>query len=215
MWKRIQGWIERLLSRAAKDVLIKACAQAIPTFAMSCFDLTKGLCEQMGAMICRCWWAQQDNMNKMHWLSWEVLTRPKSKGGLGFRDLYGFNLAMLARQTWRMLTVPDSLCAQVLKAKYFPSTSLLEAETKPGISYTWRSILKGVQLLKEGVIWRIGDSSNVHIWNDPWLARDGTRRPITPRGNCLLTRVSELIDPNTNSWDEALVRDIFWEVDAN
>jgi hypothetical protein len=80
IWKRIQGWVEKLLSRAGKDVLIKACAQAIPTFAMSCFDITKSLCEEMGAMICRFWWAQQDNMNKVHWLSWEVLTRPKHGG---------------------------------------------------------------------------------------------------------------------------------------
>jgi hypothetical protein len=43
VWKRIQGWMERFLSKAGKDILIKACAQAIPTFAMSCFDLTKTL----------------------------------------------------------------------------------------------------------------------------------------------------------------------------
>ena len=164
----------------------------------------------MGAMICRYWWAQQDDMKKVHWLSWELLTRPKSKGGMGFRDLHGFNLAMLARQAWRMLTVPDLLCARVLKAKYFPDTSLLNAQPKAGISYTWRSTLKGVQLLKEGVIWRVGDGTNINIWSDPWLAKDGTRRPRTPRGNCVLTKVAELIDRTTMTWDEQLVRDIFW-----
>jgi hypothetical protein len=66
VWKRIQGWKEHMLSRAGKDVLIKAIAQAIPTFAMSCFDLTRSLCEQMSTMICRFWWAQHDNENKMH-----------------------------------------------------------------------------------------------------------------------------------------------------
>jgi hypothetical protein len=40
IWKKIQGWKERFLSKVGKDILIKACAQAIPTFAMSCFDLT-------------------------------------------------------------------------------------------------------------------------------------------------------------------------------
>ena len=131
---------------------------------MYCFDLTKTLCEKMSTMICCYWWAQQDNENKLHWLSWEMLLRPKEEGGLGFRDLYEFNIVMLARQAWRMLANPGSLCARVLKALYFPTSSLLEAVTKPGISYRWRSILKGVSLLKEGLIWRIGDGMNVNIF---------------------------------------------------
>jgi hypothetical protein len=171
-----------MLSKAGKDILIKACAQAIPTFAMSCFDLTKVLCDEIGMMICRYWWAQQDKENKMHWLSWETLTKPKNEGGLGFRDLYGFNMAMLARQGWRMLTNPDSLCARVLKARYFPNTSMLEATASAGISYSWRSILKGIALLKEGLFWRIGDGTTVNIWTDAWLSRDGSRQSITPRG---------------------------------
>ncbi|XP_045085746.1 uncharacterized protein [Aegilops tauschii subsp. strangulata] len=39
MWNRIQGWLERLMSKAAKDVLIKACAQAIPTVG----DIPRGM----------------------------------------------------------------------------------------------------------------------------------------------------------------------------
>jgi hypothetical protein len=150
----------------------------------------------------------------MHWLSWELLSKPKREGGLGFRDLYGFNVAMLARQAWRMLMNPNSLCARVLKARYFPTTSILEATVVPGISYSWRSIMRGVDLLKEGLIWRIGNGVDVKIWSDPWLNRGGSRQPVTPRRQSVLTRVSELVDPFTCQWDEALVRDTFWEMDA-
>jgi hypothetical protein len=147
-------------------------------------------------------------------LSWELLTRPKSEGGLGFRDLYGFNLAMLAKQGWRMLINPESMCARVLKARYFPNCSVLEAKPSNGISYSWRSILKGIKLLKEGLVWRIGDGTTINIWSDQWLSREGCRTPITPRGQCVLTKVRELIDPITVQWDEELIRDIFWEMDV-
>jgi hypothetical protein len=51
VWKRIQGWKEIFLSWAGKEILIKATAQAIPTYAMGCFDITKTLCDQISSMI--------------------------------------------------------------------------------------------------------------------------------------------------------------------
>jgi hypothetical protein len=51
VWKRIQGWKEKFLSWAGKEVLIKVVAQVIPTFAMGCFDLTKDLCDQVSTMV--------------------------------------------------------------------------------------------------------------------------------------------------------------------
>jgi hypothetical protein len=123
-------------------------------------------------------------------------------------------MAMLAKQAWRLLTDPDSLCARVLKARYYRETSVLEADAKEGISYTWRSILKGVQLVQKGVIARVGYGSSINIWNDPWLPRDWGRQPITPRGHHVLTLVKELMDPVTGGWDELLVDDLFLPQDA-
>jgi len=72
------------LSWAGKEILIKAIAQAVPTFAMGCFDMTKTLCDQISAMICRNWWNQQEGKHKIHWLSWEVMIKlNKGEGGGG------------------------------------------------------------------------------------------------------------------------------------
>jgi hypothetical protein len=161
--------------------------------------------------VCRFWWAQQENDRKMHLLSKETLCTSKENGGLGFRDLHLFNLAMLARQGWRILTNPESLCARVLGAKYFPDDDLLKVQERPGISYSWRSIVRGMQALKTGLIWRVGDGSQINIWLDPWVPDGVTRRPITPRGHTLMTRVSELINPTTGDWDHQLI--VFWEED--
>jgi hypothetical protein len=181
---------------------------------MGCFDLTKGLCDKISAMVARFWWSQQDNDQKMHWLSWEKLTRAKGDGGLGFRDIHGFNLAMLAKQGWRLLMNPNSLCAQVLQAKYFADGKVLNAKPKHNMSYTWRSILAGIAVLKKGLIRRIGDGMDTCIWTDEWIPRDSSRKPYTPRGGSLLTRVHELIDPATGWWDEELVRATLWHEDA-
>jgi hypothetical protein len=214
IWLRIQGWKEKLLSKAGKEILIKAVALAIPTYAMSCFDLTKALCEEISAMICRYWWNNQEDKNKCHWVSWEQLSRSKDDGGLGFRDLHIFNMAMLARQGWRMLQSQDSLCCQVLKALYYPNTSILEAVPKDGMSYTWRSILRGVELLKQGIIWRIGTGEEVDAFDDPWIPRGSTRRPRTHNILNEKMRVCDLIDQTTVTWDEELIKSLFDEEDA-
>ena len=97
IWSRIQGWKEKILSQTGKDILIKVVAQAIPTFAMGCFDITKEICNQISTLICGYWWSNQDKEKKIHWIRWEKLTEPKGNGGLGFRDIHTFNLAMLAK----------------------------------------------------------------------------------------------------------------------
>ena len=58
----------------------------------------------------------------------DIMIRPKNLGGLRFRDMEFFNLALLARQAWRVFNDPDSLSAMILKAAYFPDKSILDAK---------------------------------------------------------------------------------------
>ena len=51
VWKKLQGWEEKLLSQAGRKVLIKAVLQAIPTYSMNCFKLPLGLCNDFESLI--------------------------------------------------------------------------------------------------------------------------------------------------------------------
>jgi hypothetical protein len=121
IWKRFKGWMEMLLSVGGKDVLIKAVAQAIPTFSMSCFKLPRGLCDHINGLLRNFWWGSKEGKRKTCWVAWDEMTKPKYLGGLGFRDIELFNLALLARQAWRLIQEPNTLSARILKVVYFPS----------------------------------------------------------------------------------------------
>lgn len=115
---------------------------------------------------------------KVHWVAWDKMCKSKRTGGMGFRDLEAFNKALLARQAWRLLTTPESLCASVLKARYFQNSEFLDASCPKSASTTWKSIVHGRSLLKEGLMWRIGDGREVNVWTDNWIPREGLRRPL-------------------------------------
>lgn len=106
------------------------------------------------------------------------------------------------------------MVAKVLKAKYYPSGSLLDATPKNGSSFTWQSILKSLATFKKGYIWRIGTGDEVNMWRDPWIPSSSDLKVITRRGHSILTRVCELIDPVTSEWDEHLMQSIFYPVDV-
>jgi hypothetical protein len=95
---------------------------------------------------------------------------PKMQGGYGFRNLEWFNLALLGKHGRRFITQLDSLCARVMKSKYFLDTDFMQ-ETIPNRSYaTWRAIVVGRDALSRGLIKCIGDGSSVEIWTDKWIS---------------------------------------------
>jgi hypothetical protein len=100
---------------------------------------------------------------------------------------------MLSKQVWRLIANPDSVCAQVLRAKYYTDGDILKAGPKAGSSFTWQSIIVGIQLFKRGCILRIGNGESVHIWNDPWIPSSDDRKIMTHRGGCLLSKVRPVL----------------------
>ena len=126
------------------------------------------------------------------------MCKSKLFGGMDFRNLHVFNLALLAKQGWRILTNPNSLVARVYKAKYFPYDDILRAKIGSNPSYAWRSIHNSLVILKEGTRWRVGIGKRIHIWDDRWLPTPTTNKVISPPlefGN--FPMVSSLIDKDT------------------
>lgn len=110
-------------------------------------------------MICKFWWGHKKGKAQIHWLSRDRLCIPKKFGGIDFRSLSEFNMALIAKQVWRVIREPNSLLARVLKWKYFRHSCFLEIEVESNVSFAWRSIQWGQELVRLSLLWRVGDGS--------------------------------------------------------
>ncbi|XP_050222528.1 uncharacterized protein LOC126672620 [Mercurialis annua] len=130
VWNKVKGWNSKFLSRGGKEVLIKTVAQSMPNYVMNVF-LIKNVCLiRFGGV--------------------EIKRRRKKFSGMGFKRVRDFNIAMLARQAWRFLSMENNLIVKVFKAKYFPETSFLEASLRSNPSYVWRSLFECKSVMEKG-----------------------------------------------------------------
>ncbi|XP_058766956.1 uncharacterized protein LOC131640587 [Vicia villosa] len=98
IWKEINSWKGRSLSKAGKELMIKSILQVIPTYVMSMYIIPDGVIDDIEKMLNSFWWGWGSNNNKgIRWMTWEKLTCSKTEGGFGFRDLKAFNMAMVAK----------------------------------------------------------------------------------------------------------------------
>jgi hypothetical protein len=104
------------------------------------------------------------------------------------------------------------LCSKVLSARYLKEErSILTAVCPKSGSYTWKSILHGRDLLREGLVWRIGNGSAVKVWEDNWIPRTGLMRPYGQiSGSESVSKVEDLLLPDGQGWNEAKLRAVFF-----
>ncbi|XP_015972358.1 uncharacterized protein LOC107495706 [Arachis duranensis] len=198
--EKIQGWKRHLLSTSGRHVLIKAVGEAIPIYTLSYFRLPDTLICEIHSILTQFWWGQKGTERKMAWISWDTMSRPKKEGGLGFKDLRAQNLALLAKQCWKLATQPQSLLSKIFKGKYYRYSNIMRAETGNQPSWGWRSLLEGRKVLEKGICWRVGNGNSIRVSQDPWVATSQSflvsHSSVISNQNLEVPWVNELIMPS-------------------
>ena len=96
----------------------------------------------------------------------------KSGGGWGLKALPEFALALAAKQGWSLLK-ENNLWAEVIYQKYIWPLDIIDWIRRPhwnrlGISTIWKATLNAMPLIRDNLLWRIGNGASVRIGFDPW-----------------------------------------------
>ena len=84
IWRRINAWKGRALSKAGKEVMIKYVLQSIPSYIMSIYLLPDSVIDDIEKMINAIWWGGRSNNRGIKWMAWERVACPKEFGGTRF-----------------------------------------------------------------------------------------------------------------------------------
>ncbi|GAU37345.1 hypothetical protein TSUD_395260 [Trifolium subterraneum] len=204
---KLKGWKEKHLSFAGRGVVISVVVQAIPTYIMSCFLIPKHMCQHIEKTICKFWWGSNESNHKIHWKAMKDLFKPKFDGGMGFRNMQWFNLAMLAKKAWRLQTNPTSLLGKCLKARYYPNSDIIHAQQGRNTSYAWQSIHHGIWVINKGSCWKICDGQKVNLWEDNWIPQQNGYKLITPHnGHDNISKLRDIMvfEPS-KGWNHTII----------
>jgi len=109
---------------------------------------------------------------------WKRLSTTKVFGVMCFKSLKAFNMAMVGKHSWKLVSNPDSLITHLLKAKYFPRVDYYGAIIDHNPNYVLRSSWSVKDVIRQGFQWSISMGERIPLWDHNWL-RNSER--ILPR----------------------------------
>ncbi|KAJ0797670.1 putative RNA-directed DNA polymerase [Helianthus annuus] len=176
--KRLSGWKSRVLSIGGRVVLIKSVLESLPVYYFSLFKVPVMVKNKLEAMIKRFLWGGNSDANKIHWVGWDLVTRPKKCGGLGLTKLDVSNNALLLKWIWRYRMEVKSMWRKVIDAIHGSKRRWQSVPCNFNIRGVWCKIVNcGSKLILNGTAFnnlmqgKVGDGSAIRFWIDPWVSR--------------------------------------------
>lgn len=146
--KKLKGWKVRILSQAARSLLVQSVLNSLPAYAMQTTIIPAAVIDDIERHTRKFFWDELDDTKHLYFLPWNMICQLKKSGGLGIKNLRQLNLAFLAKLGWRLLTEDEPLWIRILKTKYGSPLAKTKCQS---CSLTWRGIKTCEPLLRLGL----------------------------------------------------------------
>lgn len=108
-------------------------------------------------------------------------------------------------------TKRDSLCMQILRAKYKIKHYWLWFNPPRSASPIWKAIKQAKSIIIKGACYLIGDGSSIDVWPNPWVPwyQGFIPKPRDENSTQLSIKVSHLIDHDLHYWKASIINNLF------
>ena len=164
--KKLVGWKAKCLSKAGRTILIQSHLESLPAHTMQCLQLPTGVANNIDKINRQFFWKRFNTDSGLPLVGWDKICRPKQEGGIGLHKISAINLAYQAKLAWKILTNHNSLWVRLMRSKYLRQQNFFLTQRKQGDSLVWKSILNCRNLIRQGLMWTIGDGKDIFFWQD-------------------------------------------------
>ena len=116
--RRLDGWQKAYLSFGDRIALIHSCLSYILSYFLSLFKIPASVVAKIERLQRDFLWLGVGEGKRDHLVSWNVVCKPRVKGGLGFGKISLRNLALLGKWLWRYPRESTTLWHQVILSIY-------------------------------------------------------------------------------------------------
>ncbi|CAN1848775.1 Putative ribonuclease H protein At1g65750 [Linum perenne] len=168
--QKLDGWKRNSLSLAGRVTLATSVLNALPSYAMQTSTLPASILKSIDSRIRSFVWGGSKDERKIHLVSWDVVCRPTSQGGLRLRKAKELNEAFLMKLGWHILKHPEKLWVRVMTSKYLKEVDeVISIRRKNWGSALWRGIRRVWPTLRNSCQKSIRDGKSTSFWFDAWL----------------------------------------------
>jgi hypothetical protein len=200
-------------------VLIKSVASTILSYAMSSFLLPRSISTSLDRIFRNFWWGFPVNKSRnLSLKSWSSICTPKDEGGLGFKKMHDFNLALIAKLGWKLLSNTDCLWVKQLQRKYIKYGDFLFSSAPTTASWLWKWIQKIKPIISAGACLQVSQLSSSPIWTSNWVPTIPSFKPkpkFPLNRNFPSLQIKDLINTDNLNWKASSIHALFDSNSAN
>ncbi|MFS7973280.1 putative RNA-directed DNA polymerase [Helianthus anomalus] len=175
--KKLSSWKAKHLSFAGRITLAKSVLGSLPAYFLSMFLAPKCVIKKLESLRRDFVWGRSGWRQKIRWVRWDNMVKPKELGGIGIGSISSFNSAMLSKWWWRFRDNPNQLWALVVNSIHMSKGNKRLIPVRQSVTGVWKDIGSlDKHMLKFGISIAgrlkvvVGNGASTRFWKDVWIS---------------------------------------------
>lgn len=211
---RLDNWKNKSLSFAGRLQLLKSVISSIQVFWSSIFILPEHVSQSIEKLMRGFIWSQGVLERGKAKVKWDDVCGLQVQGGLGIKSLKIWNVALMSKHVWNIVSKKDSLWVKWVNSYRLSNNThsmwnFWDVLVVNDVCWGWKKILQIRYVLRNHIVTRISDGCSTSAWFDNWsflgpLCQFISKRDIYEAGLSLECKVADLVRYGEWNWPSCL-----------